>query len=661
MVAIMKISTSSRRGARNRLLRPRVGGGGVVFAAAALLLLLSSLVDAAVAVGSSNKSAMKRKLILNRQQASSSSESQRRRMLAEHETSATVFWKNVETMFQSSNNNDDDRNTEANTPPRLHQQQQQPRFLLLTILIGFVVWECAGFVYDRATLSRRLGMPVMTNPPEGPSLPIIGQALNFVRYRPWDLMMSWHRTYGPIVCFPLLGACMFSIGSPALLKVVLQSKIEAVKKDVQKVMKPFLVILGKGIVTSEGQQWMKQRLKMSVPLRQDVLEMIPRQTLLALQRLLKVMDDACDTGAQIPMGSSLRHLTLQVISGTFLSLSAEESDSTFAKYYLPIVDESNSRVWHPYRSYLFFIPAFWNQIYNVHRLNAYVSKLIRARWQQRRQEYGGDVSGNSGEMKREQDILDRVISVVEKEFGSDLPAKLPETVVRQLRDEMKTFMLAGHETSAAMMTWAIYELMGNASLLKRVADEAESVLRPKMPDVAKASVVDVPSADCLAGLELSEATLKESLRKYSVVPTVARRTIQDLYMESEDDGSDKHRYLIPKGSSILLNIQAVHHDARYWPDPMRFDPDRFLGGQKIEPFTFLPFIAGPRNCLGQYLALLESKMVIGVLVQRYNFSLPCGQSVKVGDWDGGPDADPRHRYMVPVIPQEELMVHISRK
>jgi len=96
---------------------------------------------------------------------------------------------------------------------------------------------------------------------------------------------------------------------------------------------------------------------------------------------------------------------------------------------------------------------------------------------------------------------------------------------------------------------------------------------------------------------------------------------------------------------------------------MKFDPDRFLGRRHvIEPYTFLPFIAGPRNCLGQHLALLESKMVIGMLTHRYDFALPPGKDVQVKNWDSDPPkSDPRHRYMVPVIPQEELMVHVSRK
>lgn len=292
---------------------------------------------------------------------------------------------------------------------------------------------------------------------------------------------------------------MFSIGSPELLKVVLQSKIAAVKKDIRNTMKPFLSILGTGIVTSEDESWMKQRLKMSNPLRRDVLEIIPRQTLIAVQRLMKTMDQACENDQEIPVGSSLRHLTLQVISGSFLSLSADESDSTFAEMYLPIVDESNTRVWHPYRGYLFFLPSYWKYIFNVRRLNKYVSKLIRQRWAVRQLERA------TGHSAREHDILDRVVQVYEKEFPA--ATVLPESAVRQFRDEMKTFMLAGHETSAAMMTWTLYELMGNSKLMQQVAVEGESVFGSKV-DWATAAVRQLPSPEDVSRLVLSEASLK---------------------------------------------------------------------------------------------------------------------------------------------------------
>jgi cytochrome P450 len=375
--------------------------------------------------------------------------------------------------------------------------------VILTIIVAILVGRLLSAVlsYQWILSESRLGMPVMHAPAEGRPLPFLGHALQFLKHRPWDLLARWHRLYGPIVCFRLLGHTNFSIASPALAKVVLQSKIASVKKDISNTMKPFLVILGSGIVTSEGEAWMKQRLKMSHPLRRDVLEMIPRQTLRAVQVLLEPMDEASQTGQPIALGASLRRLTLQVISGTFLSLSAEESDSTFALYYLPIVDEANARVWLPHRSYLLFLPAWWKQIYNVYRLNTYVSKLIRERWVCRRKE---DCSSSS--CTREQDILDRLLQVYEKEYGK---CHLPASHVQQLRDEMKTFMLAGHETSAAMMTWALYEIMANDKLLSELRKEGDSVFDPQTNwRIAKED--EIPDANSLAKLVLSEAALRVS-------------------------------------------------------------------------------------------------------------------------------------------------------
>lgn len=527
-----------------------------------------------------------------------------------------------------------------------HYTSIPDRIISIALLTAccFLVY-CIHWYHQQMQLDKLTGMPVMHHPTEGSSYPFVGQLLNFIRYRPWDLLTRFHERYGPIVCFPLLGKTMFSIASPELLRIVLQSKIQSVKKDVANTMKHFLVILGTGIVTSENKSWMHQRVKMSQPLRKDVLTMIPKQTLAAVQKLMQQMDAAAAAGNEssqkVALGAALRHLTLQVISGTFLSLTADESDTTFAQLYLPIVDESNARVWHPYRAYLFFLPFWWKYLWTVRRLNVYVSHLIRQRWQLRRQTRGTNDA-------REQDILDKVLSVYEHECGNAIPQTLPETAVRQFRDEMKTFMLAGHETSAAMMTWALYELMGDKSRLEDpLLKESASVFDPQI-DWATATANDLPDADALAQLKYSEACLRESLRKYSVVPIVARRTVEDLRMND---------YFIPKGSSCLINIQAVHWNPEYWPEPAKFDPNRFLTDEPLKPYTFLPFIAGPRNCLGQHLALLESKMVISWLVQRYKLSLD--EPVETADWTG--ERDPRHRYMVPVVPKEELMVRVERR
>ena len=118
----------------------------------------------------------------------------------------------------------------------------------------------------------------------------------------------------------------------------------------------------------------------------------------------------------------------------------------------------------------------------------------------------------------------------------------------------------------------------------------------------------------------------------------------------------------------MISIQSIHHNPRFWPDPQRYDPDRFVSGSggdsgktdddaddphRPAPYTFVPFIEGPRNCLGQYLALLESKIVLSMLVQRYHMKIVSRLT------DGG--KVPRHRYMVPVIPDGAVEVLVSRR
>ncbi len=155
---------------------------------------------------------------------------------------------------------------------------------------------------------------------------------------------------------------------------------------------------------------------------------------------------------------------------------------------------------------------------------------------------------------------------------------------------------------------------------------------------------DLPSRDELSNLVLSEACLRESLRLYSVVPCVMRQTIKPTKIAN---------HIIPKGTSINVNIQSVHHNEKYWPQPMKYDPSRFTdSNKKPAPFTFLPFIDGPRNCLGQYLAILESKMVVSLITQRYTFKL-LNANLAV-------DLDPRHPYIVPIIPAGRLDVTIKK-
>jgi len=257
-------------------------------------------------------------------------------------------------------------------------------------------------------------------------------------------------------------------------------------------------------------------------------------------------------------------------------------------------------------------------------------------YRRRRQRDRGQsrVQSSKGENSvRRNDVLDKVLGAIPDEDWC------PDTI-SQICDELKTFILAGHETSASMLTWSLYELMvsknktqstsGDQSCLQKVQAEGKMVYEGHFTQSGSIScITSLPSRAHLAKLEYTEGCLRESLRKYSVVPTVVR-----VASESVEVGP----YIIPKGTTIMVCIQGVHHNPAYWKDPLEYKPERFL--TEIQPYTFLPFVEGPRMCLGQYLSLLETKVVLSMLVQRYDFEIVNKE-----------EAGLKHAFMVPIIPK----------
>ena len=276
-------------------------------------------------------------------------------------------------------------------------------------------------------------------------------------------------------------------------------------------------------------------------------------------------------------------------------------------FFRNVVEEGNLRTWSPQRMYI-PLPSWFKFRSAVKKLNDYVSGLVTTRWDLR-------VKEELISTDRKQDVLDKILSAIpSSEWDSG--------AIKQVQDEVKTFILAGHETSASMLTWSLYELLMNPKCMKIVRAEADIIFGNRKPE-------NIPTRTELEALKYTECCLRESLRKYSVVPSVVRVASEEI---------DLGEYNIEKGATIMINIQGVHHDPQYWPEPLKYDPERFLS--EIQPFTFMPFLDGPRMCLGQYLSILESKMVLAWLVHNYDFVL-----------ENEAEAGLKHPFMVPIIPK----------
>lgn len=384
----------------------------------------------------------------------------------------------------------------------------------------------------------------------------------------------------------------------------MQTRYKLYEKDLDFSYKPFLSILGTGLVTANGDHWQRQRILMAPALRVDMLDAILPIAQRAADRLATKLEKMCEestaTQPTIDIEEELRLLTLQVIGEAILSLPPEECDRVFPALYLPVMEESNRRVLQPWR-YLFPIHVMQ---YNarVNKLNNYIIGIIRERRSARILE-----RKKGTENSHPRDILDRILTSVE-ERGE----KWSSATEMQLCYEIKTFLLAGHETSAAMLTWTFYELARKPEALQQVQKEADKAFgKPSSSKYGE----HPPERQSVENMTWTLSCLKESLRKYSVVPVVTR----DLVAEDTLCG-----YKLPAGSWIICHLEYVHH---LYKNPLDWHPQRFMPGDEydsfpddIRPYMFVPFIQGPRNCLGQYFALMEARVVLGSLCQRLEFT-----------------------------------------
>ncbi|XP_011066201.1 PREDICTED: cytochrome P450 4C1-like [Acromyrmex echinatior] len=198
-----------------------------------------------------------------------------------------------------------------------------------------------------------------------------------------------------------------------------------------------------------------------------------------------------------------------------------------------------------------------------------------------------------GIKKRRLAMLDLLIAAVRNDEMDDV----------DIREEVDTFVFEGHDTVAVGLTYAILLLAEHEDVQKRARNEISAIMEANGGKLTMSALNNMPYL---------ERCLKESLRLYPSVPFISRVLSKDLQTQT---------YLVPSGTIVHLNIYDIHRDPNFWPNPDVFDPDRFLLEkiQKRHPYSYLPFSAGPRNCIGQRFAMMELKAIIATLI--YNFYL----------------------------------------
>lgn len=214
--------------------------------------------------------------------------------------------------------------------------------------------------------------------------------------------------------------------------------------------------------------------------------------------------------------------------------------------------------------------------------------------------------GYSQALRQMDEYLYGIIRARRKQLGEaddllGLLVTLPEMTDDLIRDQLLTMVIAGHDTSAALLAWALYLLGSHPEVLAQAQAEVDEVLGEAPPTL-----------ETMAGLSYLDQVIKETLRLYPPAHHSLRIAATDLEFQG---------YHLPAGARVLFSIYLTQRHPDYWPDPTRFDPERFTVAQnKIRPhYIYLPFGGGPRNCIGLAFAQVELKTVLARLLQRFNF------------------------------------------
>uniref|UniRef100_H2Y6M9 Uncharacterized protein n=1 Tax=Ciona savignyi TaxID=51511 RepID=H2Y6M9_CIOSA len=407
----------------------------------------------------------------------------------------------------------------------------------------------------------------------------------------------------PLLAVVWLGPVpLVAIVHPDAAEVVLRSSKHMEKSFVYRFLHPWL---GTGLLTSGGEKW-KQRRRLITPsfhfnILLDFLEVMNEQS----TKMLRNLDAAVQSGSKVNVGRAITMCALDIICETAMGRTVNaqsDQESEYVKALYRISDIIQQRQKSP--------ALWWDLAFSkmamgrehdatIDVLHRFTMNVISDRAQSKTEiKYvmGGSPALNTmhpQDMKR-MAFLD-VLLRAESEDGRSLS-------LSDIQEEVDTFMFEGHDTTAAAMTWTIYLIGRHPAIQARIHEELDDVFGGDMGTITNSH---------LQKLSLLERTIKESLRMFPSVPFIGRVTTEECSVGSHS---------IPAGTQVAIFIDSLHHNPSVWPDVDRFDPDRFLPENCVgrHPYSFIPFSAGPRNCIGQKFALMEEKVLLTQILRKYS-------------------------------------------
>lgn len=394
------------------------------------------------------------------------------------------------------------------------------------------------------------------------------------------LVVRMSQRHGGLVRLHVAGRPLYLVTDPELAQEVLQQPRSLTKQTAG--MAALSLLVGNGLLTSDGELWRRQRRIAQPAFHQQSLARLAAT-------MIRVADDTAArwaglaaAGEPLELSHEMMAATLRIVSLTLLGtdLSEDARDVAAALDYLLV--DIRRRMVTPWTLPL-AVPTPANLRFRRARatIDRLLGELIDAR---RRGATRGD------------DLLQMFVDAVDEDTGERMTAA-------QLRDEVVTMFIAGHETTASALAWTMYALALHPEARARLHAELDRVLAGR-----------APTLEDLRALPFLGQVLDESLRLYPPAWIIARQTAAPVAAGGWE---------IPAERTILISPFAIHRSPALWPDPLAFDPDRFAPArvEAHHKFQFIPFGAATRMCIGKGFALMEAKLMLATLVPRFHLEL----------------------------------------
>ena len=390
------------------------------------------------------------------------------------------------------------------------------------------------------------------------------------------------REYGDIVGFSLSYVRCCLVNDPALIEQVLVRDHERVRKAWD--LRWLRVALGDGLLTNEGDAWRRQRRLVQPAFHNDRIrgygDIMVRKT----DQMLARWSD----GEVRDVHADLMSLTLEIVAEALFGVdvapqarSVAHALGDFMRWFEIAFSEGVPLpLWVP-------TPANRRAVRAIRHFDAVIRDIIRER----------RTRGAAGE-----DLLGFLLAATETGTGM---------TDRQLRDEVITLLLAGHETTALALSWSLLLVGQHPDVDARLSREVESVLGGRLPTAAD-----------LARLGYTRQVVQESLRLYPPAWGFGREVVEPIQLGD---------YTLRRGTQVFLVPWVTHRDPRFFPDPERFSPERWGpdAERQIPKYAYFPFGGGPRYCVGSNFAMMEAVLLLATMLQRFRFTVRANETVEL--------------------------------